>query len=162
MNVKPNTYQKLIHHFLMLKPVSAFLTIILHRVDTFLLRLTNGKRSVTRIAGLPIIQLTTTGAKTGKLRRMPLVSLFDGERIALIASNFGQKHNPGWYYNLKAHPECNVGWDGTDRTYIARETLGEEREKYWQMAVSYYSGYEKYRARSANRHIPVMVLDPTQ
>lgn len=159
MNIKPNVVQKLVHRFLMLKPVSAFLAVALHRVDTLVFSLTSGKRTVTRVAGLPIIRLTTIGAKTGAPRTMPLVSLFDGEKIALIASNFGQKNNPGWYYNLKANPECKVGWGGEDKTYIARETQGEEREKYWQMAVSYYSGYEKYKARAA-RHIPVMVLEP--
>jgi deazaflavin-dependent oxidoreductase (nitroreductase family) len=162
MNVQPNAFQKLVHHFLMLKPVSVFLAVALHRVDNFVLGLTGGKRTVTRIVGLPIIRLTTTGAKTGQARTMPLVSLFDGEKIALIASNFGGKHNPGWYYNLKANPECNVGWGGLEKKYVAREAQGEEREKYWQMAVAYYAGYEKYKVRAVHRHIPVMVLEPVR
>lgn len=160
MNIHPNAFQKLAHHFLMLKPVSAFLAVILHRVDNFLLGHTSGKRTATRIVGLPIIRLTTTGAKTGQARTMPLVSLFDVEKIALIASNFGGKHNPGWYYNLKANPECKVGWGGSEKIYLALEMQGEEREKYWQMAVSYYAGYETYKARAAPRHIPVMALEP--
>ena len=159
MNIKPNAFQKLVHRFLMLRPVSAFLATALHHVDTFLLTFTHGQHTVTRLVGLPIIQLTTTGAKTGQLRTMPLVSLFDDEKLALIASNFGQKHNPGWYYNLKAHPECRVGWGNQERAYTARETEGEEREKYWQMAVSYYTGYEKYKER-VGRKIPVMILEP--
>ena len=93
---------------------------------------------------------------------MPLVSLYDGEKIGLIASNFGQKHNPGWYYNLKSHPECDVQFNGSAGKYVAREPAGEEREKYWQMAVSYYKGYELYKIRTAHRQIPVMVLEPVK
>lgn len=160
MNVRPNTIQKLTHRFLMLKPVSAFLAVALHRADKFLLGVTRGKHSVTRIVGLPIIQLTTKGARTGQLRTLPLVSLFDGEKIALIASNFGQKHYPGWYHNLKANPECEAHFNDRSLKYIARESMDAEREKYFQLAVSYYAGYQKYKERAAPRHIPVMVLEP--
>lgn len=160
MNVRPNAYQKAIHGFLMLTPVSILLSKILYRVDNFLLRATNGKLTITRIVGLPIVQLTTTGAKTGKPRTMPLLSIPDGEKIALIASYFGGRHNPGWYYNLKANPECEVRVSGKTRTYRARESFGEERERYFQMGISYYAGYAKYRERAAHRHIPVMVLEP--
>jgi deazaflavin-dependent oxidoreductase (nitroreductase family) len=86
--------------------------------------------------------------------------MVDGEKIVLIGSNLGQKHNPGWYYNLKAYPECEVRFSGCADKYIARETEGDEREKYWQMAVSYYKGYDAYRVRAAHRKIPVMVLEP--
>jgi len=160
MNVEPNAFQKLVHRFLMLKPISSFLAVALHHADNLLLRLTRGRNTVTRIVGLPIIQLTTTGAKTGQLRTMPLVSLFDGERIALIASNFGQKHNPAWYYNLKKNPECEVGFDAKSLKYIAREAMDQEREKYFQMGISYYAGYGIYENRAAPRKIPVMVLEP--
>jgi deazaflavin-dependent oxidoreductase (nitroreductase family) len=159
MNIRPNALQKLAHRFLMLKPVSALLSKILFRADNFLLWATKGKLTVTRIVGLPIIQLTAKGAKTGALRTMPLLSIPDGEKIALIASYFGGEHNPGWYYNLKANPECEARVNGETRKYIARESFDEEREKYFQMANSYYVGYKKYRERAAHRHIPVMVLE---
>ena len=130
MNKTPNALQKFIHRFLMVKPVSAVLSKILHRADALILKHTNGRHTLTKIVGLPIIQLTTIGARTGKARTMPLVSLFDGDKIALIGSNFGQKHNPGWYYNLKAHPKCTVQVSGKPAEYIARQVEGEEREKY--------------------------------
>jgi len=93
---------------------------------------------------------------------MPLVSLFDGEKIALIGSNFGRQRNPGWYYNLKKHPQCTALVDGRVQNYLARETQNEEREKYWNMAVSVYKGCELYRIRAAHRHIPVMILEPAK
>ncbi|MEW6086152.1 MAG: nitroreductase family deazaflavin-dependent oxidoreductase [Chloroflexota bacterium] len=160
MNVRPNAFQKAVHRLLMLKPISMVLSKILYRADNFLLLATNGKHTVTRIVGLPIIQLTTKGAKTGKPRTMPLLSIPDGEKIALIASYFGGRHNPGWYYNLKINPECEVRVSGETRTYRARESFGEERERYFQMGISYYEGYAKYRERAAHRNIPVMVLEP--
>jgi len=162
MKIRPNAFQKLLHRFLMLRPVSAFLAHNLHYIDSIALRLSKGRYAVTEIVGLPIIQITTIGAKTSEPHTIPLVSLFDGEKIALIASNFGQEHNPGWYYNLKMHPRCTVQIKGRLAEYLARQVEGEEREKYWNKAVSYYKGYELYKTRAAHRKIPVMVLEPAK
>jgi deazaflavin-dependent oxidoreductase (nitroreductase family) len=159
---KPNAFQKLIHRFLMMASVSALLAKILHQADAFMLRLTHNRHTFTELVGLPIIQLTTVGAKTNQPRTKPLVGVIDHEKIALIASSFGREHNPGWYYNLKAHPECDVLFKGRAGKYIARETDGDEYERYWQMAVSFYRGYEKYKERAVHRHIPVMLLEPKQ
>ena len=162
MNIKPNLFQKFIHRFLMMRWVSAFLAVNLHRMDVVMLKLSHGRHTVTEIVGLPIIQITTIGAKSGEPRTMPLVSLFDGEKIALIGSNFGRQHNPGWYYNLKANPQCTVQVNGREQKFIARQTEGEERERYWQMAVSYYKGYDLYKVRAAHRQIPVIILEPVK
>lgn len=159
MNAKPNAVQRLIHRFIMLRPVTAFFANKVHLVDKLVLKLTGGKYTVSGFVGWTMIQLTTTGAKTGQARMSPLVGLIDEEKIAIVASSFGRAHNPGWYYNLKAHSECNVQWNGRSGRFIAREADGEEYEKYWQLALSYYAGYEKYKERAAYRHIPVMVLE---
>jgi deazaflavin-dependent oxidoreductase (nitroreductase family) len=156
---KPNAFQKLLHRVFMLRPVTEFFSTRINGIDQAILRLTKGKSTGSEIMGWNIIQLTTTGAKSGKPRTIPLVALFDEEKIALIASSFGRKHNPAWYYNLKSNPECKVEWNKRTGTYMARETNGDEYDKYWQLAVSYYEGYEKYRER-AGRKIPVMLLEP--
>lgn len=160
MKKTPNAFQKLLHRFLMLRPVSAFLAVGLYRLDTLVLKISNGKHTMAELAGLPTIQITTTGAKTGEARTMPLVSILDGEKIALIGSNFGRQHNPGWYYNLKKHPQCSALMDGCRQNYLAREVQDDERTAYWNMAVSLYGGYELYRIRASHRHIPVMILEP--
>ncbi|HEX6269627.1 MAG TPA: nitroreductase family deazaflavin-dependent oxidoreductase [Anaerolineales bacterium] len=162
MKPRPNALQKFLHRFLMLHQVTAFFAPWVHRVDNTILKWTNGKYTVSGILGWNIIQLTTIGAKTAQRHTVPLVALFDGEKIALIASSFGRKHNPDWYYNLKAHPECKVHWTGRTRMFVAYETNGNEYDNYWRMAVSYYAGYDKYRARAAHRHIPVVVLEPKE
>lgn len=162
INIKPNGYQKFVHRFLMLRLVSAFLSHVLHHVDTFMLWLTRGKHTVAEIVGLPIIQLTTKGAKTGQLRTVPLVVVVDGDVLGLIGSNFGGRHAPGWYYNLKANPECDVKFRGKLEKYFARETDGDEYLHYWLTAVSLYAGYAKYKERAAHRHIPIMLLEPKE
>jgi deazaflavin-dependent oxidoreductase (nitroreductase family) len=157
---KPNTFQKLLHRFVMIRPVTAFFAPRIHRLDKVLLERTNGKHSHAEILGWPIIELTTIGAKTNQPRSLPLIGIIENKNITLIASSFGREHNPGWYYNLKVHPECDVLFNGRSGKYIARELDGDEYEKYWELAVSYYAGYEKYKERAAHRHIPVMLLEP--
>lgn len=160
MTPRPNAFQKQIHRFLLLERVSHWLARVLHRMDGFLLRLSGDRYTFPELVGLPIARLTMKGAKTGRLRTLPLVAIPEDDKFVLVATNFGQKHNPAWYYNLKAHPECEVTYKGHAQKFIARETLGEEYQKYWEMALTYYAGYEKYRERAVPRHIPVMVLEP--
>lgn len=160
---KPNAIQRVLHRFLMLKPVTFILAPILHRLDTQLWKLNGGRFSLTSaLAGLPTLQITTIGAKSKLPRTLPLVGLVDGDRIILIASNFGQGCHPAWYHNLKANPECRVQVNGIEKTYRARETEGQERERYWKMAVSIYAGYAAYKINAGERRIPVMALEPGQ
>jgi len=159
MSTRPNTFQKLLHRFFMLSSVTAFFVPWIHHVDKAVLKVTKGRYAAAEILGWNIIQLTTIGAKTNQPRSTPLVGLFDGDKIALIASFFGREHNPAWYYNLKKNPECYLRGNGRSGKYIAHEAQGEERDQYWQLALSYYAGYEKYKER-AGRKIPVMVLKP--
>lgn len=159
MNAGPNAFQKFLHRFFMLGPVTAFFAPWTHQLDGIILKLTKGKHAASEILGWTIIQLTTIGAKTNQPRTIPLIGLFDGDRIALIASFFGREYNPAWYYNLKKNPECEVQCNSRSGTYLAHEAEGDERDKYWRLALSYYAGYEKYKERSG-RKIPVMVLEP--
>ena len=141
-------------------PISWFMARVLHHADAFLLRLSGGKLTFAQLSSLPIIELTTTGAKSGQQRTLPLTGLPDGEKYVLIASNFGQERNPAWYYNLKANPECRVKKDGVTGTYIAREADAQENKDYYDLAISYYTGYAAYKQRAGDREIPVMVLEP--
>lgn len=133
---------------------------ILHHADTLMLRLSAGKLTFTQFSGLPVIELTMTGAKSGQQRTLPLAGYPDGERMILVASNFGQAHYPAWYHNLKANPVCLVTKGSRTGTYIAREADEQEYERYFAMAVSYYIGYAAYKQRAKHRKIPIMVLEP--
>src|SRR6185436_10658204 len=102
MNIRPNTYQKFIHRFVMIRSVTAFFAPRAHRLDKALLKLTNGKFSITGLMGWPIIEITTIGVKSRRPRSLLLIGIVDHEKIAVVGSSFGRTHNPGWYYNLKA------------------------------------------------------------
>lgn len=142
------------------RPVTVLVAPFVHHVDTFFLRLSGGHWDVARLAGLPVVEVTAVGAKSGQSRTLPLAGIPDGDKFVLIASNFGRERTPAWYYNLKANPECMVKSKGQVGTYIAREAEGEERQRYWDLAVSCYLGFEVYKQRAAHRKIPVMVLEP--
>ena len=160
MNHNPNSFQRFLHRFLILKPVSAFLARALQPLDHASLFLTRGKHTVTELVGLPIIELDTLGARTGLRRSHPLVGLPDGNKIALIGSNFGRAHHPAWVHNLRAHPECVVHFGPRPEKYFAHETEGEERTRYWNLALDHYKGYAAYEQRAAPRKISVWILEP--
>lgn len=135
----------------------------LHHVDRPILRLTHGQRSLTSvIAGLPIVTLTTTGAKSGQPRTVPLVGIPDGDKIVLIASSYGRPRHPAWYHNLRSNPEARLEFAGRSGTYIAREVTGAERAEYWRRAVAIYRGFAAYERRTRGRIIPVLVLAPRE
>lgn len=158
---RPNAVQRALQPLLRTRPSSWFLARTLHHLDHPMLRLTGGRHSLSSLlAGLPVVTVTTIGAKSGQPRSLPLVALPDGDNVILIASNFGQKHHPAWYYNLRAHPEAQLTYNGQTVTYLARETDGEDRERCWQRAVDLYSGYSLYKQRARHRKIPVMLLTP--
>lgn len=155
-----NYLKRKFQKFLAWQPITWFMVHYLHHADAFLLRLSGGKVTFAELSGLPIIELTTIGAKSGQSRTLPITGLPDGEKYALIGSNFGQAHNPAWYYNLKANPECIVKKEGLERTYIAREADDKENEHYYEIAISLYIGYAAYKQRAGDRKIPVMILEP--
>ncbi len=146
----------------MLRMVSAILSLILHRADAVFFKITGGRHSISEIVGLPMVQLKMVGAKTKQSRILPLVGLFEQNRIILIGTNFGRKNHPGWYYNLVADPQCEVIKKGQAFRFLAREVEDQEYRHYWNLALAYYAGYEKYKDRAAPRRIPILVLDPVK
>jgi deazaflavin-dependent oxidoreductase (nitroreductase family) len=115
------------------------------------------------LAGLPVVLVTTTGAKTGRPRTLPLLCIrdeSDPNTFALIASNWGQRRNPAWYYNLKTNPRATCTIEGRTGEYIAHEATGEEYERFWRYAENIYIGYPRYKQRAGRRHIPIMVMTP--
>ncbi len=126
-----------------------------------ILRFTNNRSSLTSfLSGIPVIVLTTIGAKSGSPRTVPLLGVIKGENVFLIASNWGQAHHPSWYYNLKANPEAQLSFGGKTGQYTAREATDAESEAYWEEAVDMYPGYAEYKKRIKTREIPMFVLSP--
>lgn len=125
------------------------------------MRLTGGRVSTASVlAGLPTVRLTTTGAKSGKERTVPVMGLQDSERWILIASNWGTDSHPAWYHNLRANPEVELTYNERTDRYSTREATGNERTRYWNRAKELYVGFEPYQQRASGRPIPVVVLEP--
>lgn len=134
---------------------------VLHHLDAPVLRLSGGRRCVTSVlTGLTVFELTVVGARSGEPRSLPLIGVPDGDRLVLVASNYGQLRNPGWYYNLRANPLCSVTFRGRRYEMEAYEAVGQERERLWALDVSAYPARNNYARRAGERHIPVMVLQP--
>ena len=110
--------------------------------------------------GLPVIIVTTRGAKTGNVRKMALMRVEHEGEYALVASVGGMPTNPSWYWNLVADPAALVIQDGTEvRDFVAREVTGDEKALWWERAVAAYSSYDEYQA-ATERVIPVLVASP--
>jgi deazaflavin-dependent oxidoreductase (nitroreductase family) len=111
------------------------------------------------LKGRPVIVLTSVGAKTGKIRKTPLMRVEHGGRYAVVASLGGAPQHPVWYHNLKANPHVELQDRATKRDYIAREVFGDEKALWWERAVATWPDYAKYQ-RKTTRQIPVFVLEP--
>lgn len=157
---RPNPIQRGVQRLTSTAVLARVFSKFLHNVDRPLLAWSRGRWSLTRLlAGVPMILLTTHGARSGQARTQPLVGLPVEGKIILIATNWGQARHPAWYHNLKAHPQARVTLGGETFDVTARQTEGDERQRYWEMAVRVYPGYALYVERTGGRKIPVMALE---
>jgi deazaflavin-dependent oxidoreductase (nitroreductase family) len=129
-------------------------------LDRFIYRSTSGRATLTtRLGDAEMTMLTTTGAKTGRPRTHVVLGLPDGERVVVIASNYGRQQHPAWYHNLKANPCASIVIGNVSREVVAHELHGSERDRCYQRGTDVYPGFTLYQRR-ARRQIPVLVLDP--
>lgn len=123
------------------------------------LYMASGGTEGTELKGKPVILLTTIGAKTGKIRKTPLMRVEHNGEYAVVASLGGAPKNPVWFYNITKNPRVELQ-DGTaSADYQAREVFGEEKAAWWQRAVEVWPDYADYQ-RKTDREIPVFVLTP--
>ena len=118
---------------------------------------TNGAKGGT-LKGKPVIVLTFKGAKSGKLRKTPLMRIEHDGTYAVVASNAGAPTHPFWYRNIVANPIVELQDGAVKHDLRAREVFGEEKNEWWKRADAAYSEFPAYRAR-AGREIPVLVLE---
>lgn len=143
------------------RPVAWLLAPVLHHLDGPVLRHSGGRHSLTSaLTGVPVVELTVVGARSGQPRTLPIIAVPDGDRLILVASNYGRQRNPGWYYNLRANPCCSVTFRGRRYDMEAYEADGRERARLWDLDASVYPARDHYARRAGNRRIPVMVLQP--
>jgi deazaflavin-dependent oxidoreductase (nitroreductase family) len=123
------------------------------------LYMSSGGKEGTDLKGKPVILLTTVGAKTGKIRKTPLMRVEHEGDYAVVASLGGAPKHPVWYYNIKAHPQVELQDGTTHGEYEAREIFGDEKAAWWERAVEAWPDYAEYQQKT-DRQIPVFVLTP--
>lgn len=119
----------------------------------------SGGTQANTLRGVPIIVMTSLGAKSGKLRKTPLMRVeHDGEYLA-VASKGGDPKHPTWYHNVVAHPLVELQDGAVRKDYTARELSGPEREIWWERAVAVWPDYAGYQTKT-DRLIPLFLLTP--
>ena len=119
----------------------------------------SGGTEAAELQGKPIILLTSVGAKTGKLRKTPLMRVEHDGEYAVVASRGGAPTHPVWYWNLVANPHVELQDGEVKRDYTAREVTGDERAVWWERALETWPAYADYQTKT-DRIIPVFVLTP--
>lgn len=113
------------------------------------------------VMGMAVVVYTMRGAKSGKLRRVPLMRVEHDGVYAVVASKGGAPKHPAWYNNITAHPEVEVQDGSVKHDGVAREITGSERDEWWERAVAAYPPYAEYQTKT-DRLIPVLLVEPTK
>jgi deazaflavin-dependent oxidoreductase (nitroreductase family) len=158
---KANPIQRELRRFAASGPGSWLFARLLDHLDRPVYRATRGRHTfASLVSGLPVVMLTTTGARSGRPRTVPLLALPTEAGMAVVASNFGQRSHPAWYHNLRAHPQGELSVAGRAQRVRAVEATGEQRDAIWREALAVYPGYAQYEDRASHRSIHVLVLEP--
>ncbi|HEY5684238.1 MAG TPA: nitroreductase/quinone reductase family protein [Acidimicrobiia bacterium] len=127
-------------------------------IDLLTSRLSSRRTTLTTIlTGLPVVFLTTTGARTGAMRTSPLVGIPTEGSLGLIGSNFGHSRQPGWVHNLLAQPRASITYRDTTVDVVARTADVDQQQRIWSTAIQMYPGYAAYRERAGERTIHLFV-----
>lgn len=158
----PNRVQRTMQHIASLRPVAAVFRRTFHHFDRWALGLLRGRTLSGVVAGVPNIMLTTTGARTGRARTVPLIGLpVAGGGTAIVGTRWGSEHNPGWFHNLTSDPRAVVQRGDERIDVVARRVPeGGEYDAIMRQADAVYVGFPKYRRRISRRAVPVFVLEP--
>jgi deazaflavin-dependent oxidoreductase (nitroreductase family) len=128
-------------------------------VHVWFYRLTGGRFGRRFPGGAPVCLVTTRGRRSGQNRTVALLYLHDGNRVVLVGSKGGMSHHPGWIFNLRAEPRCEVQIGAERRWMRARSANAEERAALWPRLVAMYPDYAEYQKRTT-RQIAVLICEP--
>jgi deazaflavin-dependent oxidoreductase (nitroreductase family) len=160
MYARANAFQRTVRRFAASGPGAWMFARVLHRVDRPVHRLSGGRATFASVlSGLPVVMLTTTGARSGRPRTVPVLGLPTPDGLAVIASNWGRRHPPAWERNLSADPSATIAIGGHTRRVRAVEAHGEQRERIWREGLEVYPGWSQYERRAGDRRIGVYVLE---
>jgi deazaflavin-dependent oxidoreductase (nitroreductase family) len=158
---EPNPFQRAMQTWGSSRPGAWLFSHLLRHLDNAVGRLSKGRTSTPRLlAGIPVLDVTTTGRRSGLPRTSHLIAVPYEGTLALLGTNFGRPSTPAWVLNLEANPRATVVHTGRSREVVAR--LATEQEQAGVLAASsrVYGGYLKYQQRITGRRLRVFLLDP--
>jgi deazaflavin-dependent oxidoreductase (nitroreductase family) len=157
----PNAFQALVQRFASTRPGAWLFSKVLRHLDDAVGRLTAGRTSAPEVlAGLPVLDVTTTGRKSGLRRTSHLIAVPIDDTLALIGTNFGQPSTPAWVLNLEADPRATITYQRRTSGATARPATAEEHAAVLAGSAQVYGGYLKYQQRITGRRLRIFVLDP--
>lgn len=119
----------------------------------------SGGTEGTTLRGVPVVVLTMLGARSGKVRKVPLMKVEHGGSYAAVASKGGAPEHPFWYHNLVTDPHIELQDGPVRRDMLARLVTGDERAAWWERSVAVWPDYAGYQEKT-DREIPVFVVEP--
>ena len=156
-----NAAQRGLRRFAASGPGSWLFARMLDPLDRLTFRVTKGKHLFSSmLSALPVAMVTTTGARSGQSRTVPLLAMPTDDGLAVIGSNYGRPKHPAWRHNLRGNPEGAVEVEGRRWEFRAVEVEDDRRERIWNEALRTYPGFSAYARRAAPRRISVFVLEP--
>ncbi|WP_151082885.1 nitroreductase family deazaflavin-dependent oxidoreductase [Nocardioides cynanchi] len=158
---RPNPFQALMQRFASTRPGAWVFSKALRHLDDAVGRLSRGRTSAPEVlAGLPVIDVTTTGRKSGLKRRSHLIAVPLDGTLAVLGTNFGQPSTPGWVLNLEANPRASVTYRRRTVQASARPATDDEYARVLAGSSQVYAGYLKYQQRITGRRLRIFLLDP--
>jgi deazaflavin-dependent oxidoreductase (nitroreductase family) len=158
---RPNPFQKVIQRVASTRPGAWLFAQVLHHLDDAVVALTRGRTSAPEVlAGLPVLDVTTTGRRSGLRRTSHLIAVPIGDTLALLGTNFGQPSTPAWVLNLEADPRASITYRRRTSQATARAASDDEHAAVLARSTQVYGGYLKYQQRITGRRLRIFVLDP--
>ncbi len=156
---RPNVFHRGVHAFASTKAGAWTFSKLLRHADDLVGRVSKGRTSAPEVlAGLPVLDITTTGRRSGAPRRTHLIAVPYADTLALLGTNFGQSSTPAWVLNLEADPHLSVTHHGHTVDAVARAATPDEQTAVLAASAGVYGGYLKYQDRITRRRLRVFVL----
>lgn len=157
----PNRVQALVQGFASTRPGAWLFSKVAHHLDDAVVGLTRGGTSAPEVlAGLPVLEVTTTGRKSGLRRTSHLIAVPVGDTLALLGTNFGQPSTPAWVLNLEADPRATVTYRRRTSEVTARAANDDEQAAVLARSAGVYGGYVAYQQRITGRRLRIFLLEP--
>jgi deazaflavin-dependent oxidoreductase (nitroreductase family) len=158
--IRPNPFQRAMQSFASSRTGAWLFSRMLRHLDNLVGRVSRGRTSTPRLlAGIPVLDVTTTGRRSGLPRTSHLIAVPYDDTLALLGTNFGQSATPAWVLNLETNPRATVVHAGRTREVVARPVTEHEHAAVLAASSQVYGGYLKYQRRITGRRLRIFLLE---